>query len=85
MSFSLQQLGKALRSEFRGIADDVEIGANTTIDHGAINDTVIEQGCKLDNQSTLRTRRSRPVSALPVARVSGAIVRSPVLPAYSSK
>ena len=32
------------------IADDVEIGANTTIDRGAINDTVIEQGCKLDNQ-----------------------------------
>ena len=32
------------------IADDVEIGANTTIDRGAIDDTVIEQGCKLDNQ-----------------------------------
>jgi UDP-3-O-[3-hydroxymyristoyl] glucosamine N-acyltransferase len=32
------------------IADDVEIGANTTIDRGAIDDTVIEQGAKLDNQ-----------------------------------
>lgn len=32
------------------IGDDVEIGANTTIDRGAIDDTVIEQGCKLDNQ-----------------------------------
>ena len=32
------------------IADDVEIGANTTVDRGAIADTVIEQGCKLDNQ-----------------------------------
>ena len=32
------------------IADDVEIGANTTIDRGALDDTVIEQGCKLDNQ-----------------------------------
>ena len=31
------------------IEDDVEIGANTTIDRGALNDTVIEQGCKLDN------------------------------------
>lgn len=32
------------------IGDDVEIGANTTIDRGAMADTVIEQGCKLDNQ-----------------------------------
>jgi UDP-3-O-[3-hydroxymyristoyl] glucosamine N-acyltransferase len=32
------------------IGDDVEIGANTTIDRGAMDDTVIEQGCKLDNQ-----------------------------------
>ncbi len=31
------------------IGDDVEIGANTTIDRGAVNDTVIEQGVKLDN------------------------------------
>jgi UDP-3-O-[3-hydroxymyristoyl] glucosamine N-acyltransferase len=29
---------------------DVEIGANTTIDRGAIDDTVIEDGVKLDNQ-----------------------------------
>ncbi len=32
------------------IGDDVEIGANTTIDRGAIEDTVVEQGVKLDNQ-----------------------------------
>jgi len=32
------------------IGDDVEIGANTTIDRGALDDTVIEEGCKLDNQ-----------------------------------
>lgn len=32
------------------IEDDVEIGANTTIDRGAIDDTVIETGVKLDNQ-----------------------------------
>ena len=31
------------------IGDDVEIGANTTIDRGAIEDTVIEDGVKLDN------------------------------------
>ena len=32
------------------IGDDVEIGANTTIDRGAIDDTVIAAGVKLDNQ-----------------------------------
>ncbi|AMP00936.1 UDP-3-O-[3-hydroxymyristoyl] glucosamine N-acyltransferase [Collimonas arenae] len=32
------------------IGDDVEIGANTTIDRGALADTVIEEGVKLDNQ-----------------------------------
>ena len=32
------------------IGDDVEIGANTTIDRGAMDDTVIEEGVKLDNQ-----------------------------------
>ncbi len=32
------------------IADDVEIGANTTIDRGALGDTIIEEGVKLDNQ-----------------------------------
>lgn len=32
------------------IGDDVEIGANTTIDRGALADTVIDDGVKLDNQ-----------------------------------
>ena len=32
------------------IGDDVEIGANTTIDRGAIGNTMIGNGCKLDNQ-----------------------------------
>lgn len=32
------------------IGDDVEIGANTTVDRGALDDTVIEDGVKLDNQ-----------------------------------
>ncbi len=31
------------------IGDQVEIGANTTIDRGALDDTVIETGVKLDN------------------------------------
>lgn len=37
------QLGRVL------IHDDVEIGANTTIDRGAGPDTVIGAGCKIDN------------------------------------
>jgi len=37
------QLGRVV------IGDDVEIGANTTIDRGALDDTVIERGVKLDN------------------------------------
>lgn len=32
------------------IGDDVEIGANTTVDRGALDDTVLEEGVKLDNQ-----------------------------------
>jgi UDP-3-O-[3-hydroxymyristoyl] glucosamine N-acyltransferase len=32
------------------IGDDVEIGANTTIDRGTIGDTVIEDGVRIDNQ-----------------------------------
>jgi len=32
------------------LEDDVEIGANTCIDRGAIGDTVIKRGVKLDNQ-----------------------------------
>ena len=38
------QIGRVL------IGDDVEIGANTTIDRGTVDDTVIEDGVKLDNQ-----------------------------------
>ena len=40
----LPHLGRVL------IGDDVEIGANTTIDRGTVDDTVIEEGVKLDNQ-----------------------------------
>ncbi|HEY4037598.1 MAG TPA: UDP-3-O-(3-hydroxymyristoyl)glucosamine N-acyltransferase [Burkholderiaceae bacterium] len=32
------------------IGDDVEIGAGTTIDRGAMGDTVVEEGVKIDNQ-----------------------------------
>lgn len=39
----IPQVGRVL------IGDDVEIGANTTIDRGALDDTVIEDGVKIDN------------------------------------
>jgi UDP-3-O-[3-hydroxymyristoyl] glucosamine N-acyltransferase len=39
----IEQLGAV------SIGDDVEIGANTCIDRGALADTVIENGVKLDN------------------------------------
>lgn len=32
------------------VGDDVEVGANTTIDRGALDDTIIEEDVKLDNQ-----------------------------------
>ena len=32
------------------VGDDVDIGVNTTIDRGALDDTVIGNGVKLDNQ-----------------------------------
>lgn len=40
----IPQVGKVI------IADQVEIGANTTIDRGALDDTLIGFGVKLDNQ-----------------------------------
>ena len=40
----IHQLGSVV------VGDDVEIGANTTIDRGALEDTVIASGVKLDNQ-----------------------------------
>jgi len=39
----IPQVGRVL------IANNVDIGANTTIDRGALDDTIVEQGVKLDN------------------------------------
>ncbi len=41
--FSVPQLGRVV------VEDDVEIGANTTIDRGSLHDTVIGAGSRLDN------------------------------------
>jgi UDP-3-O-[3-hydroxymyristoyl] glucosamine N-acyltransferase len=40
----ISQLGKVI------IGNNVDIGANTTIDRGAIQDTIIKDGVKIDNQ-----------------------------------
>ncbi len=40
----IAQLGKVI------IEDNVEVGANTTIDRGALGNTIIRRGVKLDNQ-----------------------------------
>lgn len=40
----IPQIGRVI------IGDDVEVGANTSIDRGALDDTVIGNGVKLDNQ-----------------------------------
>ena len=40
----IPQIGRAV------LGDDVEVGASTTIDRGAMDDTVLEDGVKLDNQ-----------------------------------
>ncbi|MEN7531062.1 UDP-3-O-(3-hydroxymyristoyl)glucosamine N-acyltransferase [Cupriavidus sp. 2SB] len=40
----IPQVGRAI------LGNDVEIGANTCVDRGAMADTVIEDGCKIDNQ-----------------------------------
>jgi len=39
----IPQVGRAI------LQDNVDIGANTTIDRGALDDTIIEEGVKLDN------------------------------------
>jgi UDP-3-O-[3-hydroxymyristoyl] glucosamine N-acyltransferase len=61
----IEQLG-AVR-----IGDDVEIGANTCIDRGALADTVIEDGVKLDNLiqvgHNVRIGRTRPSPAAPAS------------------
>jgi UDP-3-O-[3-hydroxymyristoyl] glucosamine N-acyltransferase len=40
----IPQVGRVL------VGDDCEVGANTTIDRGALEDTVLEEDVKLDNQ-----------------------------------
>lgn len=41
--YKVRQVGRVI------VQDDVEIGANTTIDRGALKDTIIGEGTKIDN------------------------------------
>jgi UDP-3-O-[3-hydroxymyristoyl] glucosamine N-acyltransferase len=58
------------------IGDDVEIGANTTIDRGAIEDTVIENGVRLDNliQIAHNVRIGEHTAMASLSGVSGSTV-----------
>lgn len=66
----IEQLG-AVR-----IGDDVEIGANTCIDRGALADTVIEDGVKLDNliQIGHNVRVGRNTAMAACAGVAGSAI-----------
>ncbi len=69
----IEQLG-AVR-----IGDDVEIGANTCIDRGALEDTVIEDGVKLDNliQIGHNVRIGRNTAMAGCSAVAGSAVIGP--------
>ena len=58
------------------IGDDVEIGANTCIDRGALGDTVIEEGVKLDNliQIAHNVRIGRHTAMAGCSAVAGSTV-----------
>jgi UDP-3-O-[3-hydroxymyristoyl] glucosamine N-acyltransferase len=58
------------------IADDVEIGANVTVDRGALDATVIGQGTKVDNQVHVghNARIGRNVVIAAQTGISGSVV-----------
>ena len=59
------------------IQDDVEIGANTTVDRGAMSDTVIGQGTKIDNlvQIAHNVRIGRNCIIAGLSGISGSVTR----------
>jgi UDP-3-O-[3-hydroxymyristoyl] glucosamine N-acyltransferase len=69
----IEQLGAV------SIGDDVEIGANTCIDRGALRDTVIEDGVKLDNliQVGHNVRIGRNTAIAGCAGIAGSAVIGP--------
>lgn len=58
------------------IGDDVEIGANTTVDRGAIEDTVIENGVRIDNlvQIAHNVRLGEHTAMASLSGISGSTV-----------
>lgn len=62
------------------IADDVEIGANTTVDRGALDDTKIDQGVKMDNQ--IQIAHNVRIGAHTAIAASSAIAGSAVIGKY---
>jgi UDP-3-O-[3-hydroxymyristoyl] glucosamine N-acyltransferase len=58
------------------IQDDVEIGSNTTVDRGAMSDTVIGQGTKIDNlvQIAHNVRIGRNCIIAGLSGISGSVV-----------
>lgn len=69
----IEQLGAV------AIGDDVEIGANTCVDRGALQDTVIEDGAKLDNliQIGHNVRIGRNTAIAGCAGIAGSAVIGP--------
>lgn len=57
------------------IQDDVEIGANTTVDRGALDDTVVGEGTKIDNlvQIGHNVRIGRHCAIAAQAGISGSV------------
>jgi UDP-3-O-[3-hydroxymyristoyl] glucosamine N-acyltransferase len=50
--YNRNEKGQAIQFPHLGgviIEDDVEIGTNTSIDRGALSDTILKRGCKIDN------------------------------------
>jgi UDP-3-O-[3-hydroxymyristoyl] glucosamine N-acyltransferase len=58
------------------IQDDVEIGSNTTVDRGAMSDTIIGQGTKIDNlvQIAHNVRIGRNCIIAGLSGISGSVV-----------
>ena len=57
------------------IQDDVEIGANTTVDRGSLENTVIETGVKIDNQVQIghNTRVGEHTAIAGAAVIAGSV------------
>ncbi|MDN2581552.1 UDP-3-O-(3-hydroxymyristoyl)glucosamine N-acyltransferase [Aquibium sp. ELW1220] len=66
----IPQIGRVI------IQDDVEIGANTTIDRGALDDTVVGEGTKIDNlvQIGHNVRIGRHCAIAAQAGISGSVI-----------